>query len=80
MRLAFPLLAALGILAACSPSPPQVAAAPPSVSYQVSGTDVGQAGVKAQHYCEQFGRSAQFQGVQTTASGNLATYTCSASR
>lgn len=78
MRLAFPLLGLLGLLAACS-SPPQVAAAPPSVSYQVSGTDVGQAGIKAQHYCEQFGRSAQFQGVQTTPSGNLATYTCSAS-
>ena len=80
MRLAFPLLIALGILAACNSSPPQVAAAPPSVSYQVSGTDAGQAGIKAQQYCEQFGRSAQFQGVQTTASGNVATYTCSASR
>jgi hypothetical protein len=76
MRLAFPLLALLGLLAACSGSPPQVAASPPSVSYQVTGSDVGQAGVKAQHYCEQFGRSAQFEGVQTTPSGDLATYTC----
>jgi hypothetical protein len=80
MRLAFPLLALLGLLAACNSSPPQVAAAPPSVSYQVTGDDVGQAGIKAEHYCEQFGRSAQFQGVQATASGNLATYTCSVSR
>ena len=80
MRPAFPLLALLGMLAACSTSPPQVASAPPSVSYQVSGSDAGQAGIKAQHYCEQFGRSAQFQGIQTTASGNLATYTCSGAR
>jgi hypothetical protein len=76
MRLAFPLLASLGLLAACNASPPQVAASPPSVSYQVTGSDVGQAGVKAQHYCEQFGRSAQFEGVQTTSSGDLATYNC----
>jgi hypothetical protein len=80
MRLAFPLLAVLGLFAACNSSPSEVAAAPPSVSYQVTGTDVGQAGIKAQHYCEQFGRSAQFQGVQTTASGNLANYTCTTSR
>jgi hypothetical protein len=79
MRLAFALLALSGALAACS-SPQQVAAAPPSVSYQVSGTDVGQAGISAQRYCEQFGRSAQFQGIQTTASGNVAAYTCSAAR
>jgi hypothetical protein len=76
MRLAFPLLASLGLLAACNASPPQVAASPPSVSYQVTGSDVGQAGIKAQHYCEQFGRSAQFEGVQTTPSGDLATYNC----
>lgn len=79
MRFAFLLLALPGALAACN-SPPQVAAAPPSVSYQVTGTDVGQAGINAQHYCEQFGRSAQFQGIQTTASGNVAVYTCSGAR
>jgi hypothetical protein len=80
MRTAFSLLALAGALAACSQSPPQVAAAPPGVSYQVSGTDVGQAGVNAQRYCEQFGRSAQFQGIQATASGNVAAYSCSGAR
>lgn len=81
MRVAFPLslLALVGVLAACN-SPPQVAAAPPTVSYQVTGNDVGQAGINAQHYCEQYGRGAQFQGIQPTASGNVAVYSCSATR
>ncbi|HEX7966737.1 MAG TPA: hypothetical protein VF502_00855 [Stellaceae bacterium] len=79
MRTVFPLLAGLALLAACS-GPPQASATPPTVSYQVTGNDVGQAGVQAQRYCQQYGRSAQFQGIQTTASGNVAVYSCSGSR
>ncbi len=76
MRIAISLLAGLAVLAACS-GPPEASATPPTVSYQVTGNDVGQAGVSAERYCRQFGRSAQFQGIQTTASGNVAVYSCS---
>ncbi|HKW52998.1 MAG TPA: hypothetical protein VJO12_04840 [Stellaceae bacterium] len=80
MRVAFALLAIPALLAGCYSGPPEVAAAPPTVSYQVSGNDVGQAGVNAERYCNQFGRSAQFQGIQTTANGNVAVYSCSRGR
>ncbi|HEX9489823.1 MAG TPA: hypothetical protein VF930_06030 [Stellaceae bacterium] len=76
---AIALLAIPALLTACS-GPSEVAAAPPSVSYQVTGNDVGQAGVNAERYCQQYGRSAQFQGIQTTGSGNVAVYNCSRSR
>ncbi len=76
MRTLIPLFAGLALLVACS-GPPQAAATPPTVSYQVTGNDVGQAGVQAERYCQQYGRSAQFQGIQMTASGNVAVYSCS---
>ena len=50
------------------------------MSYQVSGNDVAQAGVNAERYCNQYGRSAQFQGMQATNTGNVAVYSCSRSR
>jgi hypothetical protein len=77
--IAISLLAIPAVVAACN-GPSEVAAAPPSVSYQVTGNDIGQAGVNAERYCNQYGRSAQFQGIQTTASGNVAVYNCSRSR
>jgi hypothetical protein len=80
MRIALSLLAILALLAGCAGGPPEVAAAPPTVSYQVSGNDVGQAGVNAERYCNQYGRSAQFQGIQATNTGNVAVYSCSRSR
>lgn len=80
MRIAIALLAIPALLAGCASGPSEVAAAPPTVSYQVTGNDVGQAGVNAERYCNQFGRSAQFQGIQTTGTGNVAVYTCNRSR
>jgi len=77
--IAISLLAIPAFLAACG-GPSEVAAAPPSVSYQVTGNDVGQAGVNAERYCQQYGRSAQFQGIQQGPSGNVAVYSCSRSR
>jgi uncharacterized lipoprotein YajG len=74
MRALLPLLA-LGLVAGCS-GPSQVSATPPTVSYRVTGNDVAQAGVNAQQYCGQFGRTAQFQGIQPTSSGNIAVYAC----
>jgi hypothetical protein len=81
MRIAFALLVIpAALLAGCSSGPPEAAAAPPTVSYQVTGNDVGQAGVNAERYCNQFGRSAQFQGIQATGTGNVAVYSCSRRR
>lgn len=80
MRIAFALFVIPALLASCASGPPQAAAAPPTVSYQVTGNDIGQAGVNAEHYCNQFGRSAQFQGIQATGNGNVAVYSCSRSR
>ena len=80
MRAAIALFAIPLLLAGCASGPPEAAAAPPTVSYQVSGNDVGQAGVNAERYCNQFGRSAQFQGIQATANGNVAVYSCSRGR
>jgi hypothetical protein len=78
--IAISLLAIPALLAACASGPPQATAAPPSVSYQVTGNDVGQAGVNAERYCNQYGRSAQFQGIQATGTGNVAVYSCSRTR
>ncbi|HJT07791.1 MAG TPA: hypothetical protein VJ747_12740 [Stellaceae bacterium] len=80
VRVVFALLTLPALLAGCYSGPPEAAAAPPTVSYQVTGNDVGQAGVNAEHYCNQFGRSAQFQGIQATGSGNVAVYSCSRRR
>jgi hypothetical protein len=82
MRATLSLLAAAGLLAACtSPSEPQaVAAAPPSVSYQVYGNDVAQANVQADSYCQQYGMYANLQGVQPNGSQSIATYVCGGSR
>ena len=79
MRIALAPLALLATLAACS-NPPQYSAAPPAVSYPVTGHDVGQAGVAAERYCQQYGSSARFQGIQTTSTGNVAVYSCSGTR
>lgn len=68
------LVPGAGMLAACGPT--RVSETPPTVSYQVTGHDVAQAGANAQQYCSRFGTSAQFQGFQQTASGNTAVYTC----
>jgi hypothetical protein len=73
---ALALTLVLGALAACT-GPSQVAATPPTVSYRVTGNDVAQAGVNAQQYCARFGRTARFEGLQATASGNVAVYSCS---
>ncbi|HEX3498816.1 MAG TPA: hypothetical protein VHT04_05785 [Stellaceae bacterium] len=83
MRATLSLLAALGLLAGCAtqPPPPQaVAAAPPSVSYQVYGNDVAQANVQADGYCQQYGMYANLQSVQPNGPQSVATYVCGGSR
>src|SRR3981189_807365 len=79
MRATFPFLAALGLLAGCveQSGPPQtVAAAPPSVSYQVYGNDVAQANAQADGYCQQYGMYANLQGVQPNGGQGAAPYVC----
>jgi hypothetical protein len=82
MRVTAALLVALGSLAACAYQPPthEVAATPPSVSYQVYGNDVAQANARADSYCQQYGQYANLQGVQPNGSQSIATYTCGGSR
>jgi hypothetical protein len=82
MRATLSLLAAVGLLAGCAnPSEPQaVAAAPPSVSYQVYGNDVAQANAQADGYCQQYGMYANLQGVQPNGAQSIATYVCGGSR
>jgi hypothetical protein len=63
------------VLTGCT-YPPEVSSSPPAVSYRVTGNDLGQAGANAERYCRQYGSSARFQGIETTASGNVAVYTC----
>lgn len=83
MRATLSLLAVVGLLAGCTnPSePPQaVAAAPPSVSYQIYGNDVAQANAQADGYCQQYGMYANLQGVQPNGAQSVATYVCGGSR
>jgi hypothetical protein len=76
MRAALPLLAACAALAACANQPRQVNATPPSVSYQVPHNNVAATNAEAQNYCAQYGRAAQYQGVEAAATGTVAVYTC----
>ncbi len=87
MRIAHSLplaLAAAGLLTACGPStttrqvgstPPVVT--PPTVTYQVIGTDLTEANANAIAFCRQYGMGALSQGVTVRGSDNLATYSCS---
>ena len=77
MRPALCLIATASLLTACASNPPELTSSPPTVSYQISGNDVSRANVSAQHYCQRYRQAAQFQGIQPTASGNVAIYTCS---
>lgn len=77
MRQALLVLVGLVGLAGCSYGDRnQVNATPPSVSYRIAGNDISQANVSAQQYCQRYSKGAQFQGLQSTPSGNVAAYTC----
>jgi hypothetical protein len=83
MRATLSLLAAVGLLAGCTPesrSPQAITAAPPSVSYQIYGNDVAQANAQADGYCQQYGMYANLQGVQPNGAQSIATYVCGGSR
>jgi hypothetical protein len=77
MRRALLILAGLAVLGGCSPTERnRVSATPPSVSYRVTGNDISQANASAAQYCQRYGAGAQYQGLQSSSSGNVAVYTC----
>lgn len=80
MRRAILILAGLAALAGCSPADRDRVSAtppvPPTVTYRVTGNDISQANVSAAQYCQRYGTGAQYQGLQASSSGNVATYTC----
>lgn len=77
MRSRLPLFAALGFLAACAPHAAPTASTGPTVSYRMAGDDVTQANAAAARYCQRYGATALLQGVRSTSSGNVATFSCS---
>ncbi len=79
MRAVLLLITGVALLAACAPESRPVAQSAPSVSYRISGNDVSQANANAARYCEQYGSGARLQGIQQSASGNIAVYTCAGS-
>jgi len=42
----------------------------------VTGNDVSETNVQAQNYCARYGRTALFEGVQASPTGNVAVYSC----
>ncbi len=80
MRTVLLVLAGLGALAACSPAEQNRVSAtpplPPTVSYRVPGTDITQANASAAAYCQRYGTGPEYRGLQTTPTGNVATYSC----
>jgi hypothetical protein len=74
---AFPLLAAIGLLAGCATDSQPVSQSAPSVSYRVpASNDVTQANANAARYCQQYNAGAQLQNLQPGPSGNIAVYSC----
>jgi uncharacterized lipoprotein YajG len=77
MRTALSLLAACAVLSACASEPNQVNSTPPSsVSYVIPNNNLAATSAEAQDYCTQWSRGAQYRGVQATAVGEVAVYTC----
>lgn len=70
-----PFLAAAA-LAGCATEPRVVNATPPGISYRFAGENVGEANLKAERYCAQYGKRARLQAVQRGVSENIAVYEC----
>lgn len=73
---AVPLLAAIGVVAACADNSRPVSQSAPTVSYRIPGNDVSQANANAARYCQQYGAGPQLQSIQGSPSGNVAVYSC----
>jgi hypothetical protein len=82
MRAALSLLAACAALAAaCASHPNQANSTPPSsLSVLMPDNNVAATSTEAQNYCAQWSRGARYHGVQATAVGEVAVYTCDGAR
>jgi hypothetical protein len=79
MRIAFvcTALTAVAALSGCAETTSQqVAAAPPTVSYRVAGSNLAQANADAGRYCAQYGMAARLNGVQPDGTNAVASYSC----
>ena len=63
------------VLAACSTTP-EVASAPPGVSYRVTESSVSDANLRAQRYCERYSRHAVLDGINQSGGDRIASYSC----
>ena len=70
------VLAAAGLLAACSSQSHAISQAPPGISYRFQGDDIASTNQRANQYCQQYGRQARLQTVNHSGSDNIAVYDC----
>ena len=63
------------VLAACNATP-EVASAPPVVSYRVTESSVSDANLRAQRYCERYNRHAVLEGINQSGGDRIASYSC----
>jgi hypothetical protein len=73
---AIPVLFALGATLAACMGPSEVASTPPGVSYRVTGENITDANLRADRYCQQYGRRAVLDGVNPSGSDRIAIYSC----
>lgn len=71
------LLLATGSLAACTSTSRAVDPAPPGISYRFEGDNIADANQRADAYCQQYGRHARLQTVNSSGSDKIAVYDCS---
>ena len=71
------LFAGAALLSACSMGQERpVSQAPPGISYRVQDGDLAQTNLRADQYCEQYGKRARLQGVKGNAPDSIANYEC----
>lgn len=75
MRSLVIIMALSSALVACT-GPTEVASAPPGVSYRVNGSDVSDANLRADRYCQQYARRAVLDGLSQSGGGQIANYSC----
>jgi hypothetical protein len=69
------LLAVASSLAACS-APRIVNSAPPGISYRFEGDNIASANERADAYCQQYGKRARLQGINSAGKDSIAVYDC----
>jgi hypothetical protein len=76
MRMLLSVICLAGALAACT-GPQVVQETPPGVSFRVDRASASDANVRADQYCQRYGKRARLLTVQPTSSGeSIANYQC----